>query len=514
MIGGTVDEKDDYISSYNYFIYYNSIKPRDPRLPLPKWKQSNHQDYGFLKGSHNLDVANKIHELDEQDNTLDIDGTDNFDYKETNCISSMMNNININSDLKPGISELANEYRDSSYSQKYQQNNFGSQLNSYQDTYNGYGSSQGKKENVSQSLDSGDYYSGYNKNNFATSSNVFPTNVSNYYLGEDMVKSATDYSGFNKGFSNMPNSIPNSMYQGSNLYDQYQQMIFNNMKMNPNMMMGMNPSMISYYQCMMNQQLMSQKKPVTFKPEMKMQRDKAYEFTNINDLLPNVIEFCKDHSGSRLVQKRFEEGSQEDRIRIFEKIEDDILSLSKDVFGNYVVQKVLEFSEYPQKEIVIKKLKGKIHELAMHMYGCRVIQKAIEYADESDILEYLTELSDHITKSIEDQNGNHVIQKLIEKIPKGGHSKILKSIKGKVFDLSTHQYGCRVMQRIFEFSRESDKEDILKELQSRVLDLCMNQYGNYVIQHILEKQSVDKVDRIFNDIRGNIFEMSIHKFAR
>lgn len=511
MIGGSVDEKDDYISSYNYYIYYNSIKPRDPRLPIPKWKSN--QDYGFMKGAHNIEVANRIHEMDEHDNTLDIEGNDNYDYKDTNCISSMMNSMNINSEpVKQTIPEL-NDYPQS----KFSQNTYGSQLNSYPDSYNNYGS-QGRKENANfQLLESNDYYSSFdNKPNYSNNTNSFPGNVANYYMGEDLNKpNSQNYSNFNKGFSNMPNTMQNPMFTGSNVYDQYQQMLFNNMKMNPNMMMGMNPNMLNYYQIMMNQQLMSQKKPMNYKPEMKMQRDKGgHEFTSLNDFLPNVIEFCKDHSGSRLVQKRYEEGSDEDRSRIFEKIEDEILNLSKDVFGNYVIQKVLEFSNQPQKEIVIKNLKGKIHELAMHMYGCRVVQKAIEYADEVDILDYLAELTDHITKSIEDQNGNHVIQKLIEKLPKGGHSKILKAIKGKVFELSTHQYGCRVIQRIFEFSQESDKEDILKDIQTRVLDLCMNQYGNYVIQHILEKQSIDKVERIFNDIRGSIFEMSIHKFAR
>lgn len=503
MIGGSADEKDDYISSYNYFLYYNSIKPRDPRLPLPKWKGN---DYGFLKGNHNIDITSKINE-EENDNTLDIDANDNYDYKDINSISHMMNNININSDPKANVSNEDTK-------PKSNQNDFFSQSNYFNE--NLYGNSfPANNPNRHQQLGGNDYYSsGFNTK---TSYNPPSNNLSSYYMNDDMNKPQTDYSNFNKGFSNMPNTVQNPIYHNPNIYDQYQQMLFNNMKMNPNMMsMGMNPNMLNYYQMMMSQQqqMMNPKKQTPFKNDMKIQKDKGIEFTNINDFLPNVIEFCKDHSGSRLVQKKYEEGSKEDKERIFEKIESEILNLSKDVFGNYVIQKVLEFSEYPLKEIVIKKMKGKIYELAMHMYGCRVVQRAIDFASETDIYDYLEELLDHISKSIEDQNGNHVIQKLIEKIPKGGHAKILKAIKGKVFDLSTHQYGCRVIQRIFEYSREIDKDDILKELQPKVLDLCMNQYGNYVIQHVLEKQSIEKVERIFNDIKGNIFEMSIHKFAR
>ena len=29
------EENDDYISSYNYYIYYKSIQPKNPHLPKP-----------------------------------------------------------------------------------------------------------------------------------------------------------------------------------------------------------------------------------------------------------------------------------------------------------------------------------------------------------------------------------------------------------------------------------------------------------------------------------------------
>lgn len=43
------DEQNEYINSYNYYIYYHSIKPRDPRLPKPTFKAK--PDLEFIKGS-------------------------------------------------------------------------------------------------------------------------------------------------------------------------------------------------------------------------------------------------------------------------------------------------------------------------------------------------------------------------------------------------------------------------------------------------------------------------------
>jgi hypothetical protein len=484
LIGGTPDEQNDYISSYNYFIYYNSIRPRDPRLPIPKWKP--HNNFDILK-----EQQNKIPELEEHDHTVDLG---NGDQNEDNNLINFMGGLDLNSG--PTIPSVSNEINNSSNNMLRNNNNntgggafgygankgFFSQEPSYgssQNTKNMYPSDMyammnNKEQNSNQNfMGNSSFDMGYNNNMY---NNMYNNpNMNNYYPNNDdhmmNYNSMSNYMGNQgiSGFSNMPQN--QQMYPPqNNFYEQYQQMLMSNsMRMNPNFMTsnqvhgqghmhgGYRGNNLPH--TMLNQanpQGQFQKKANNFKSDKGNWKDKGFEATNINDLLPNIIEFCKDHSGSRLVQKRFEEGSEEEREKIFSKIENEIMPLSKDVFGNYVIQKVLDYAEPEHKQLIIKKLKGKIHELAMHMYGCRVIQKAVDIADEEDILDYLNELSDYITKSIEDQNGNHVIQKLIERLPKGSHGKILRAIKGKVFDLSVHQYGCRVIQRIFEYCKEQE----------------------------------------------------------
>ena len=41
------EQFEEYIHSYNYYIYYLSIKPRDPRLPKPLYKPT--PDLDFIK---------------------------------------------------------------------------------------------------------------------------------------------------------------------------------------------------------------------------------------------------------------------------------------------------------------------------------------------------------------------------------------------------------------------------------------------------------------------------------
>ena len=238
----------------------------------------------------------------------------------------------------------------------------------------------------------------------------------------------------------------------------------------------------------------------------------AIENQTFDSIYVSIPDICKDHMGSKIFQKVYEEQSTpEQQQMILDKIMPEVYNLSKDVFANYVIQRLLEIVNPTNKKKMIKELYTKIKELTLHMYGCRVIQKAIDVGDLEDIREHLLELKDELIKCVQDQNGNHVIQKLIEKLPKGEHSEIIKAVKNKVYQLSIHQYGCRAIQRIFEFCTEEEKSAVLKEIYPIVNDLCIDQYGNYVIQNIVEKIKDNQI--IYDSITGKIYNYSIHKYA-
>lgn len=238
---------------------------------------------------------------------------------------------------------------------------------------------------------------------------------------------------------------------------------------------------------------------------------------DLNEVLFNILDYCKDHSGSRIVQRKFEEGSEEDKDKIVDILLPNIYTLSKDVFGNYVIQKIFEQSSCsPRKSLIMQKFRGKIYELSLHMYGCRVIQKALEVIDLDDAKLIFNEVKHAIPKFIEDQNGNHVIQKLIERLPREENNEILKVFPTRVFQFAVHQYGCRVLQKIFDYCPPADYKHLIDELMGKVLELVQDQYGNYVIQHIIEKQTNTNsylVEIIWKELKGKIFDLSIHKYA-
>ena len=307
----------------------------------------------------------------------------------------------------------------------------------------------------------------------------------------------------------------NPMYQQGNMMMPPQQYQPKGKKFNNNNNMQY---MNNYKQFNQNKKMNNNKqKRNVMNPQQNMIQNNPYiksaiENQTFDSIYMSIPDICKDHMGSKIFQKVYEEQSTpEQQQMIIDKIMPEVYNLSKDVFANYVIQRLLEIVTPTNKKKMIKELYTKIKELTLHMYGCRVIQKAIDVGDLEDIREHLSELKDELIKCVQDQNGNHVIQKLIEKLPKGEHSEIIKAVKNKVYQLSIHQYGCRAIQRIFEFCTEEEKSAVLKEIYPIVNDLCIDQYGNYVIQNIVEKIKDNQI--IYDSITGKIYNYSIHKYA-
>lgn len=233
----------------------------------------------------------------------------------------------------------------------------------------------------------------------------------------------------------------------------------------------------------------------------------------LKDIYGHAVEFTKDQHGSRFIQQKLPDASDEEKEVIFNEIRDISYDLMTDVFGNYVIQKYFEHGSTTQKKVLLDYMIGHIYELSLQMYGCRVVQRALEAIDLDGQIKIIEELRDYILICAKDQNGNHVIQKSIERIPFDRIRFILDSLDNQIYHLSTHPYGCRVIQRLLEYSNVEDQQVILQELNRFIFYLIQDQYGNYVMQHILERGEPDDREAILKVVLGSVVNFSKHKFA-
>ncbi|KAG5495075.1 hypothetical protein JKF63_02128 [Porcisia hertigi] len=232
----------------------------------------------------------------------------------------------------------------------------------------------------------------------------------------------------------------------------------------------------------------------------------------LEDLKDYAVEFAKDQEGSRFIQSAVDSTTPEALDDLFREIFNAPLELVTDIFGNYVLQKLLDKGNPSQLTFAAERMCGHVVELTMQTYGCRVIQKCIEVMPQAGLDIILAELKDNVAKCIQDQNGNHVIQKCVEVIP---HQCgfIISAFSGRVMELATHAYGCRVIQCIMQHCPE--QEDIIfNELLKSIDVLAKDQYGNYVIQHVLQHvKDESKIECVYAALKPKFFYLSKQKFA-
>lgn len=233
----------------------------------------------------------------------------------------------------------------------------------------------------------------------------------------------------------------------------------------------------------------------------------------LKDIYGHAVEFTRDQHGSRFIQQKLPDASEEEKEVIFNEIREISQELMTDVFGNYVIQKFFEFGTPTQKRVLLDSMKGQVYKLSLQMYGCRVVQRALESLELESQIKIIEELKEYVLICSKDQNGNHVIQKSIERIPFEHIRFVLDALDNQIYHLSTHPYGCRVIQRLLEYSTVEDQRDILNELNRFIFYLIQDQYGNYVMQHTLERGNPEDREEILNVVLGSVVNFSKHKFA-
>lgn len=111
-------------------------------------------------------------------------------------------------------------------------------------------------------------------------------------------------------------------------------------------------------------------KLATFKAELR--KGKKWE---LKDIYGDIVEFCGDQQGSRLIQGKLEFANSDEKQRVYNEIKNDALTLMRDLFGNYVIQKFFEYGTQAQKSHLASMMKNQVQALSNQTYACRVVQK-------------------------------------------------------------------------------------------------------------------------------------------
>eukprot|EP00392_Amoebophrya_sp_AT5.2_P019812 g20807.t1 len=236
---------------------------------------------------------------------------------------------------------------------------------------------------------------------------------------------------------------------------------------------------------------------------------------DIAEVLPHLLEFCRDQFGSRVIQQKLQISAAHEKQAFYLAIRPHVKELVVDPFGNYVVQKFFERGNREHREGLAVALKGQALILSYHMFGCWVMQRMMEVLDTNPTLqkELALELEGDLIGLISNQNGNHVVQACIENMPPENTGFIVRALVNDAKTMARHTYGCRVLQRIVERCQPTDVEPILDELLPDMDDLVRDEYGNYVIQSVAERTNAPRRAQVVDFVVQNLAKLSLNKYA-
>lgn len=221
---------------------------------------------------------------------------------------------------------------------------------------------------------------------------------------------------------------------------------------------------------------------------------------------------AKDRTGSRVLQQKLEEGTDEEHKAIFSGLERDLKTLIVDPCANFVIQKLCDYLDEAQQNIMLVTLLADIDAIIDHTSGCRVLQKFIEVTTAANVDTIYVNVKPIFLKTCMSQNGNHIVQRFIDILPER-IKEIAAAVKPHLLALAFDNCGCRVIQRLFDKYDVDTLSNLVDDVIVKAVDLSTNQYGNYVVQKILESGKPGLASKVISVLKGCYYEFSMHKFA-
>lgn len=157
-------------------------------------------------------------------------------------------------------------------------------------------------------------------------------------------------------------------------------------------------------------------------------------------------------------------------------------------------------------------LNGYAVEFAKDQEGSRFIQSAVDSASTQDVDVLFHEIFESPLELVTDIFGNYVLQKLLDKGTPRQLVFAASRLQGNVVNLTLQTYGCRVIQKCIEVMPPEGLDVILSELEGNVAKCIQDQNGNHVVQKCVEVIP-QRCGFIISAFSGRVMELATHAYG-
>ena len=216
-------------------------------------------------------------------------------------------------------------------------------------------------------------------------------------------------------------------------------------------------------------------------------------FDTIPTLSDHLAKRTVDQNKLKEMRKKLEGHTTAKEIEsYFNIIMLDVVGLCTDYIGNVIVQKVLDRTSDENRLKLIEKLSPNLATVGIHKNGTWVVQKIIDEAKGPVQIQYIVNgLKKYTPPLLLDQFGNYVIQCCL-RLGTQNNQFIFDAIVAKCKDIGPGRFGARAIRACLESQHTTKRQQkqVAMSIVRCATDLCVNPNGALLITWLLDTSSL------------------------
>lgn len=221
---------------------------------------------------------------------------------------------------------------------------------------------------------------------------------------------------------------------------------------------------------------------------------------------PDVWELSCNAQGSRAVQKWFDHGSNEHRLRLVEPLRGHVWEALRCPHANHVIQKCITALRPRDFQFIIDELLETqlgAAVAARHRFGCRIVQRLIEHCSAEQVCPLIDDLLADAVALCSHNYGNYVMQHILEHSSSEHKLTLCRMLEPHAATLGADFFACAVLGKALCHGCPKDQSCIaqaLLDVPGLLVSMAHTKNGHITAKLVLQLAEVQQVHEAQNQI--------------
>lgn len=234
-----------------------------------------------------------------------------------------------------------------------------------------------------------------------------------------------------------------------------------------------------------------------------------------NKGLIEFIDLIKTSRGSRIIQNKLNDSTEEDINIILVFLVNYFTEIMCDYYANYFFKRMIEYCNFKQRIGIFRNIQSDFEVIANNPCGTHCIQKLIVLHNSIEEEEVIKQIIEKVIPNLAyGDNSTHVIQKLIIAIPEQRREYINTFIIANLIELCLSSNGICIIKEFINSNQSIPiSEILLSRFEIEANKLTNDQYGNFAIQEVIQRYGYLRCFKIIKQLKNQLVCFSSMKYS-